>query len=260
MDASLSLSCACYCKIGKVRTNNEDNIFFGGKCLEEQNTGLKKPAVFQADLSSGSVCLGVFDGMGGEDYGEVASYTAARTMREEAARLSEYIIPEHTFLLESINKMNEAVYAAAVAHGTERMGSTAAMLLFSSQEVYACNIGDSKVFRLRNGVFLQLSQDHTDEAFLLANGITNRRPRLTQHLGINPEELQIQPYIAKGDLLPGDQYLICSDGLTDMVSNFDICNTMLVYPSAEKCVERLMRNAMSAGGKDNTTIIVICVK
>lgn len=260
MNTSLTLSCACHCKIGKVRLNNEDNIFFGGKCLEEQNSGLKKPAIYQTDLASGSVCLAVFDGMGGEDYGEAASYTAARTMREEAARLSEYIIPEHKFLLESINKMNEAVYASAVAHGTRRMGSTAAMLLFSPQEVYVCNIGDSKVFRLRSGAFLQLSQDHTDADFLQERGITNRRPRLTQHLGINPEEMQIQPYIAKGDLLPGDQYLICSDGLTDMVSNFDICNTMLVSPSAEKCVERLMRSAMRAGGKDNTTIIVICVK
>ena len=71
--------------------------------------------------------------------------------------------------------------------------------------------------------------------------------------------MEIQPHIAKGDLQRGDQYLICSDGLTDMVPNFELCSTLLVGTSAEKCADRLMRQAMSAGGRDNTTVIVIRV-
>lgn len=256
---SFILDCACHCRVGKVRSNNEDNILFDGKCLEEQNTGLKNPVVCQSVLSHGSVCFAVFDGMGGEDFGEAASYTAACTMRAETKRLADFLVPEHAFLVQSCAKMNRAVFDAALARGTRHMGSTAAMLLFSPQQVYVCNIGDSRVFRLRGGVFMQLSRDHTDEALLHEMGITNRRPRLTQHLGIDPDEMEIQPYIAKGDLQRGDQYLICSDGLTDMVPNFELCSTLLVGTSAEKCADRLMRQAMSAGGRDNTTIIIIRV-
>ena len=73
----LFIDAACGCNTGKIRENNEDNFYFDGKCLELDNPGLRNTVCFSAALKNG-LCLSVFDGMGGENYGEVASFTAAR--------------------------------------------------------------------------------------------------------------------------------------------------------------------------------------
>lgn len=249
------LQSACACSIGRIRANNEDNFLFDGKCLESDNRGLKKPIFFEKHVSGSAVCLAVFDGMGGEEFGEIAAFTAAQTLKESQVRLSDYVIPEKRFLTESCLSMNRAVYDKAQELGTSHMGTTAAILLFSGHEVYSCNLGDSKAFRLRGGEFMQLTQDHNDADYLQEKGI-DRRPLLTQYLGIDPEEMQIEPYIAKGTVFLGDQYLICSDGLTDMLSNIEICAVMSTAESAEACADELVKQALGKGGKDNITVIV----
>lgn len=253
------ITAACYCHIGKVRANNEDNFVFDGKCLEADNRGLKKPVVLRHNCDRQNLCVSVFDGMGGEAYGEEASFAAAQEMKKELRRLSDFVIPEKYFLTDCCSRMNDAVFTRAQELGTLYMGTTVAALLFTNREVYSCNLGDSKTFRLRNGEFLQLSKDHTDEDYLQAHSITNRKPYLTQHLGIDPEEFQLEPHIAKGELQNCDQYLICSDGLTDMLSRLEICNLMSEGKSANDSAERLVNAALKNGGKDNVTVIVIRV-
>lgn len=252
---SLHLYYACGCSIGRVRMNNEDNFLFDGRCMEAENRGLRKPIFNDRPMSGDPLCLAVFDGMGGEEYGEYASFTAAESLKESLQHLSDYVIPEKTFLSKSCQTMNLAVFRKAQALGASHMGTTAAILLFCGHDVYACNLGDSKAFRLRGGEFMQLTQDHTDAEYLRQRGI-KRKPLLMQYLGIDPEEMQIEPYIAKGNVQRGDQYLICSDGLTDMLSNLEICNIMSTTLSAEACVDELIKEALKRGGKDNVTAIV----
>ena len=249
------INTACACNIGLVRMNNEDNFLFDGKCMEAENRGLKKPVFCNMSLSDAPVCMAVFDGMGGEEFGELAAFAAAMSLKESLSRLSDYVVPEKRFLSDSCRFMNRAVYEKARELGTANMGTTSAILLFSGHDVYACNLGDSKAFRLRSGEFMQLTRDHTDAGFLQENGI-QRKPLLTQYLGIDPDEIQIIPYIAKGTIMSGDQYLICSDGLTDMLSNVEICSIMSIAESAEACVEALVNQALKHGGKDNITVIV----
>ena len=83
-----------------------------------------------------------------------------------------------------------------------------------------------------------------------------KKAPLTQHLGINPEDFLIEPYIAKGELAAGDQYLLCSDGLTDMLSNLEISCIMSESETAEVCADRLVHAALERGGRDNVTVIV----
>ncbi len=249
------LNAACACNIGLVRMNNEDNFLFDGKCMEAENRGLKKPVFSNLSLSDAPVCLAVFDGMGGEEFGELAAFAAAKSLKESLTRLSDFVVPEKRFLSESCQSMNCAVYEKAQELGASHMGTTSAILLFSGHDVYACNLGDSKAFRFRNGEFMQLTRDHTDADFFQEKGI-QRKPPLTQYLGIDPEEIQIIPHIAKGTILTGDQYLICSDGLTDMLSNVEICSIMSLAESVEACVETLVNQALKRGGKDNITVIV----
>jgi len=245
------LDAACLCNTGKIRKNNEDNFFFDGRCLEVENDGLKHPVTMTKSLRR-ELCLAIFDGMGGENFGEVASFAAADCMQYTTRKLKDYFIPERKFLNSMCLKINDAVVAKQEELCTERMGSTMVALYFSHRYVYVCNLGDSRAYRLRDGEFLQLSVDHTEKR----EGQTKKKAPLTQHLGINPEDFLIEPYIAKGELKHGDQYLICSDGLTDMLSNYEIDEIMTSTDSAENCAKALVDAALEKGGKDNVTVIV----
>ena len=245
------LDAACGCNTGRVRRNNEDNFFFDGRCLEAENNGLKPVAIMKKTLRR-EVCVAIFDGMGGENFGEQASFAAASAMQSTTRKLTDYFIPARKFLNDMCLRINDAVVAKAQELCTERMGSTLVALYFSYNYVYVCNLGDSRAYRLRDGEFLQLSQDHVEKR----EGKSTKKAPLTQHLGINPEDFLIEPYIAKGELKRGDQYLLCSDGLTDMLTNLEIDEIMSSTDTAGDCVQKLIDAALEKGGKDNVTAIV----
>ncbi len=251
----LTIEAACGCNKGKIRSKNEDNFYFDGKCLELNNEGLRSPACYEEPIRNG-LCMAIFDGMGGEHFGDVASFTAAQKMLQTERSLADFIIPEKQYLERLTQQINNAVVAAAEERGTDRMGSTLAALYFSGKNVYSCNLGDSRAYRLRSGEFLQISHDHVSTRPM---GEGKKAP-LTQHLGIDPDDMLIEPYIAKGKVCPGDQYLLCSDGLTDMLTNFEICDIMLTSEDAESCADRLIYSALEHGGRDNITVIVCKIR
>ena len=242
---------ACGCNMGKIRRNNEDNFFFDGRCLEELNTGLKHPVTMDCKLDK-EVFVAVFDGMGGENFGETASFTAAEQMRAMTRKLTDYFITEKKYLYDVCTVLNQAVVDKKRELCTERMGTTMAAFYFSHGYVYVCNLGDSRAYRLRGEVFQQVSVDHV----LQDERLVQKKAPLTQHLGIDPEEYLLEPHIAKGELQSGDQYLLCSDGLTDMVSNMEIAEIMHKADSAEACARMLIEAALENGGRDNVTVIV----
>ena len=211
---------------------------------------MKHPVTMTKTLRR-ELCVAIFDGMGGENFGEVASFAAADCMQYTTRKLKDYFIPERKFLNSLCMKINDAVVAKQQELCTERMGSTMVALYFSHGYVYVCNLGDSRAYRLRDGEFLQLSVDHLEK-----REQTRKKAPLTQHLGISPENFLIEPYIAKGELKRGDQYLLCSDGLTDMLTNLEIDGIMSSTESAEDCVKKLIDAALEKGGKDNVTAIV----
>jgi protein phosphatase len=122
--------------------------------------------------------------------------------------------------------------------------------------VWCCNVGDSKCIRLRNGRLEQLSVDHTDAEAMKLNGITGRKPYVTQYLGIDSSEMTISPAVFKDDLRDGDMYVICSDGLTDMVTPERITEILLDDEDEEEKTQTLLVDALKHGGRDNVTIIL----
>lgn len=247
------LEAACFCNTGKVRKNNEDNFFFDGRCLPETNEGLKHP-VSAVNTLCKEYSVAVFDGMGGENFGEAASFAAASGMQSITRRLKDYFFPERRFLADMCTKLNERVLARANELYTSRMGSTMVALYFSHGYIYSCNLGDSRAYRLRDGEFLQISEDHVEKRD------NKKKTPLTQYLGIVPEDFLIEPYIAKGELQRGDQYLLCSDGLTDMLSNLEIDEIMTRAETAEGCAKQLVDAALEKGGRDNITVIVCRIR
>lgn len=234
---------SCLSHIGNVRSINQDNFICDGRYMDMGDTPIEFPLCGTKTSKDISV-FGIFDGMGGEECGEIASYIASKAATEIAigkdatADLSRFC-----------HKANNDICDYATLHEVSAMGTTAAMLAFTEKEVVLCNIGDSKIFRLCNGTLEQISMDHVAVA---AFGV---KPPLSQNLGIPPNELVIDPYIARGPYNGGDIYLICSDGLTDMVSVDEITEVLASNP-IEAAITQLLEKALANGGKDNTTIIL----
>lgn len=247
-----TVQAACGCHIGKIRKTNEDNFFFDGKCLKEINTGLKHPVWVEDTLRNGFGAA-IFDGMGGESFGELASYAAARSMQAEEKEFADFFVPEKTYLQRLVQQLNGAVVAKKEEMMTEHMGSTLVGLRFTGRYVYAYNVGDSRAYRLRDREFQQISKDHVVQI----PGKENKKAPLSQYLGVDPEEMELEPYIAKGRIEQDDVYLLCSDGLTDMLTNVEISDIMIKTPDPELCVQALIKAALDHGGRDNITVILI---
>lgn len=234
---------SCLSHIGNVRSINQDNFICDGRYMEIDETEIEFPLCGIKTSKDNSI-FGIFDGMGGEECGEIASYIASKTVstivtgKDAIADLSQFC-----------RKANNDICDYATLHEVSSMGTTAAMLAFTEKEVVLCNIGDSKIFRLCNRTLEQISMDHVAVS---AFGV---KPPLSQNLGIPPNELVIDPYLARGSYNDGDIYLICSDGLTDMVSVDEITEVLVSKP-IEEAITQLLDKALSNGGKDNTTIIL----
>ena len=146
------------------------------------------------------------------------------------------------------------------------MGSTLAALYIDEGKILCCNIGDSRCYRLRGGRLEPLSTDHNKAGRMVEMGVLTpeqaarhpSRHELTQHLGIFEEEMIIQPAFHGPEALQqGDIFLLCSDGLTDMVSEADITTCLSGDSSPEEKAEKLISMALAGGGKDNVTVLVV---
>ena len=138
------------------------------------------------------------------------------------------------------------------------MGTTAAMLGFDRTGFTLCSLGDSAVFIFRQDRLVKISAEHTErENYIRTHGSApeGKKFRLTQHFGIFEEEMLLEPQIVPGRYRCGDRYLICSDGLTDMLPPQRLEELFRAHGTLRGLAENLMRGALQAGGRDNITLI-----
>lgn len=242
---------ACSCNIGRIRKNNEDNFYFNGSFLNEDNTGLNEILYFRSAL--GTVCFAVFDGIGGSDDGQVAAYIAAKEFGQycQSAEPDNLLLSE-MFFDSAIQKMNEKVLETATKN-KNNMGSTAAILVLSDKKIYVANLGDSRIYRIRDHNITQISVDQVSETGYYANKTYRKKPALRQYLGMDSPE----PYISQGFFRPGDAFLLCTDGLTDMVSREELLKIIEKTTDVRECVKTLLQQALENGGRDNVTMIFL---
>ncbi len=248
--------------VGIKRKINEDN-FYAGKCI---NNHAKKYILKSFGRKGTEQTLAVCDGMGGEECGEIASKLAVKRLKDHIRHKKRIYEQFAESVSEYVMSANDDICDFMKLHSIERMGSTVALLCISpkTKEAIAANIGDSKVFLLRNGEMHKLSLDHNQAQSLVNMGIISDeeakthkdKSKLTQHLGLPTDEFIIEPYISDTVILQKkDVFLICSDGLTDMVSDKEIINAFMTKKSLKKTVKNLVEQANQRGGKDNLTVI-----
>lgn len=234
----------CATDVGRIRSDNEDNLYCDGVFLSnaQATQGYKSCGSLKNDTPR---LFAIFDGMGGEACGEVASFIGAST-----AANADITNTDGVYALRKIcYDANKKICEYASENSIRSMGSTAAMLLFGKKNITLCNIGDSKVFWIADGQIEQISVDHVIELG------ENKKAPLLQCLGIPPEEMIIDPYVSLGEYEDGDRFIICSDGLTDMVADTEIAD--IVENNAADPAVALVDKALKNGGHDNVTVIVI---
>lgn len=238
------------CHIGKVRNNNEDNFWCCGDFLEEQNQGMSHIRSGYRRLAD-PLLLAVFDGMGGESCGETAAFLTAQTCGRYYEKYKSELHKAPKQSLEALcEAMNEAVCGYGAENKISSMGTTAAVLLFAQNKVYGCNLGDSRIYRLTGERFSQISEDHALKRRRFGKG------PLTQYIGMAEENLKLEPHVTEQELASGDRFLICSDGITDMLMNGEIADILSRELTVEETVELLVERALKKGGRDNITVII----
>ncbi len=240
---------------GMVRSHNEDSI--------------------AADAEIGLAVLA--DGMGGYNAGEVASGIAVAMLTTEMRQALETLQPHARdesgelvatkLIREHCAKANAAIFQTAKGQPQySGMGTTLVVALFFDNRVAVGHIGDSRLYRLRNGVFDQVTRDHSLLQEQIDSGmITREQARYSQNknlvtraVGIDPEvEVEVHAY----DVERGDIYLLCSDGLTDMVVDGDIEETLTALAAnLPLAAKQLVQLANDSGGRDNISVILVRVR
>ena len=200
----------------------------------------------------------VADGMGGHEYGEVASALAREAIVRE--------IRDGSPLTEAIRIADEEIIRCSKRRGDSLpMGTTVVAAKVHGNRFEVAWVGDSRVYLWRDGALTQISQDHSYVQELIAQGaITADQARshphrnvVTQALGVtDPTQLNVETLT--GELRPGMQLLLCSDGLTEEVDDRSIARVLSHQEcSAQECVDGLVAAALDGGGSDNVTVLLV---
>lgn len=260
MKEEISIQAAVACSMGRVRSNNEDNFYFDGIYMsqEEMDEGDFITWEKTASVQLYAVC----DGIGGADAGEKASF---QTVKELSASKQEYETwTEDSELPDLLGRISAEINREAVQRG-KSSGTTIALLFFKDGWVTAANVGDSRIYSFRENGLEQISLDHSKVQRLVSMGIlTPEQARtdpdrhvITQFLGM-PPALGISPYmVSREEILPGDVYLLCTDGLTDMVEDSRIEVILRENRNPGDAARLLVKTALENGGRDNVTVIVL---
>lgn len=237
-------------RVGCVRSNNEDMVLAYDKFVRSE--------AYQTEFmteNSDRFVIALADGMGGHQAGEVASADTLANLQFfindlpkglSSSEFNEMIV----VWLDSVNKMISS--KGLVDPSLSEMGTTLVGVTYYNGKYYWMNCGDSRLYRLRNGHLTQISEDHSLNN---AQGIKKHSNVITNCIGAGCKSSFIDFYEFTDDFLQGDVYMICSDGLNDMVKDADIESLLAKGASANLLCEA----AIEAGGYDNVSACVFTV-
>jgi PPM family protein phosphatase len=256
MDIKEALEMISMTHPGMVRAHNEDSVVCEPSCA----------------------LVVLADGMGGYNAGEVASGIAVSVVSSEIKHYLEDARPETkdafsgedlavTLLRDNVQKANSSIYHAAQSQPQYAgMGTTIVSGLFYDNRVAVAHIGDSRMYRLRGEVFESITRDHSLLQEQIDSGmiskadarVSQNKNLVTRAVGIDAE---VEAEVHVHDVKRGDIYVLCSDGLNDMVEDDDIANIVQTLKSnLPVMAAQLIQAANDHGGRDNVSVILIKVK
>lgn len=232
---TLILRTAVATDVGLGRTNNEDAAFAGRRLVA------------------------VADGIGGMPAGELASDIAVQAL----SVLEHYPgapdpVPLLRLIAETANRRIREKTESEELH--DGMGTTLTALMLSGDRLGLLNVGDSRCYRLRDGELTQLTRDDTFVQSLVDEGLlTVDEARVHPRRSVVTQALQGLDYVPTCETLEArvkDRYLVCTDGLSDIVADADIAATLRTVEDRNECAARLIQLALEAGAPDNVTVVI----
>ena len=208
----------------------------------------------------------VADGMGGHAAGEVASEMAVQIVARELAPIADLHDPNVVrTVTQSLKRANLAIYQRTLAEVDKQgMGTTVSVLLLAGRRFLIGQVGDSRVYLLRDGTLRQITKDHSYvQEQVDAGYLTPEQARyhpysnvITRCVGASDD---VEPDTYQGEAKTGDTFLVASDGLTGMVDDRRLQQLLLARAAPERVVDALVQEANARGGLDNITAIVVRV-
>jgi protein phosphatase len=256
---------AAVTKTGR-RKNNQDNFMLSGVYAELAHDAFAHRAERDSDRPFfAAVC----DGMGGESSGERASYIGCKTLSAACGVLTDDFSANKQIVTKAVLTANDRLCEVIRSGETGRMGSTVVAVLIQNDLLYYTNLGDSRLYFLRDGKLIRMTKDHTEGQMMVDAGVLTpeqllthpSRNKLNRHLGIMPEEMRLEcPVYKDVALLPGDRLLIASDGVFGVLSEPEMTVILSGSAPAEEKAAQLVDLAYRNGSKDNMTAFVIEVE
>ena len=259
--SGIVLSAALKSGKGRVRKNNEDACYFNGWYAELKD--MDREITLQEQIGDSRALFALCDGIGGADNGEAASYAAVSRLPllRDALRSAGFAPAVTQWTGETNTVINE----------TEGCGGCTLVLLYADAgELYIAHIGDSRVYRFRGGILSRMTKDHSKLQVLLDAGIITEEEAetypqkhvITRSLGMDEEEMGKCIPAVQGPLPAedADRYMICTDGVTDMLTDARIGQLLSEGKTAMDCAEAVYQAALDAGGKDNTSVMLIDIE
>lgn len=205
----------------------------------------------------------VADGMGGHAGGQEASQLATEAIHACLNKHWQSVIPSDDLLVQALLEANEAILQDQQNHPERSdMGTTAVVVMFRQEQPWFAHVGDSRLYRLRNSKLEQITEDHTWVARAMKAGdITSEQARihpwrhvLSQCLGRKDlQPIEVYPL----EVQPGDRLLLCSDGLTEELSDDLITSHLQTGLSKDESSTQLIEAAKEKGGRDNITVVIV---
>lgn len=224
--------------VGRVRTGNEDSYFVD------------------------SPLFVIADGMGGHAAGDVASATAVEVIQNTRSQITA---DDPATLSTAVREANRAIWAKSSNDpNLSGMGTTCTLILVDGSRAEVAHVGDSRAYLFHDGVLRQITDDHTLVGRLVREGKLQpeeaarhpQRSMITRALGVD-EDVEVDQFSL--DLSDGDRLVICSDGLSGMVSEDEMASVLHEVRDPQGVADRLVDQANEAGGEDNITVIVVDV-
>lgn len=256
---------------GKVRENNEDHFLVVRRNRRREVLLTNLPEGLLTATDESAYTMAVADGMGGHSYGELASLLALQAgwyfgsneikwVHKVNERETEEFQRKSQVFFDLINRTMKLEVASEPR--LRGMGTTLTLAYSTGPELFVMHVGDSRAYLQRGSSLYQLTRDHTLSNRLIEEGLAQpgspeertRRHILTSSLGTEPAVAQMD--FSHHGIENGDQVLLCTDGLTDLVDDAMITRLLGASPTAQAACEALLNEALDRGGKDNITVVL----
>lgn len=248
---------------GNRRSNNEDSFYLTGHMMPLRN--MDRGGVFTVQRKGGVQLYAVCDGMGGINNGERASFQAVQALSFFHEGIGDTVSDKQ--LLSLIPHISQAVRNQAEMEG-EKSGTTLTLCVWEKDTMRCLHVGDSRIYWMRDGRLEQVGKDHSEIQRLIDARIVTpedartdpRRHMILQYMGMDNSEGGLEPSLTEPIACKeGDWFLLCSDGLNDMVEDPYIEAVLQRSQTAKQAVEALTQLALQNGGVDNVTVMALRV-